>query len=175
MTNDYLVSSEILSKALFEQYGAALEMLEQVVKKCPEEIWDERTSGPPFWHVAYHTLWFVDWYLGGSKEERESFKPKYEVEKRLDMLPKEVLTREQLLSYLFDIKMKAKQRMNRLSLEELIQPSVFEWHGSSILSSMLYNLRHAMLHIGALNFRLLSKGIKLENWVSQALIFPNEG
>jgi hypothetical protein len=178
MANELILPSEILSKALHEQYGAAFEMLEQVVKNCSEEVWDERSSGPPFWHVVYHSMWFLDWYLRGSKEEREAFKPKFEderFEKRLDKLPKELLSREQLLSYLFDIKKQAKQRLEKLTLEELIQPSVFEWHGSSILSSMMYNLRHVMLHIGALNSKLLRKGVKLDNWVSQALILPNEG
>jgi len=80
------------------------------------------------------------------------------------------LTSGQLLDYLTDIKGKAKYRFENLTIDELIQPSVFEWHGNSVLSSLLYNLRHLMLHIGALNLRLHRKGVKLDNWVSNQRI-----
>ncbi|MHA2226466.1 MAG: DinB family protein [Candidatus Hodarchaeales archaeon] len=169
--------SKIFSNAFQEQYGAAIEMLEQVIQNCPEIVWNDRTSGPPFWQVAYHTMWYLDWYLGRSNEERETFKPMFNEKRfeKLEKLPEETLSREKIKTYLFDIKKKCKNRLEQLTLEELIQPSVFEWHGSSILSSLIYNIRHVMLHIGALNSRLLRKGIKLENWVSQAPITLKEG
>ena len=80
------------------------------------------------------------------------------------------MTHNQLLDYLSDIKEKAKNRFGDLTSDELIQRSVFEWHGKSILSSLLYNLRHLMLHIGALNLRLHRKGVKLDNWVNNQRI-----
>jgi len=68
---------EIIKNALNEHYGAAIGMLEQNLKICPKEVWDDRTRGPPFWHVAYHAMWFLDWYLSDSKKARESFKSKF--------------------------------------------------------------------------------------------------
>jgi hypothetical protein len=166
--------SKIFLDAINEQYGAAIRMLEKNLKKCPEELWDDKTSGPSFWHVAYHAMWFLDWYLSDSRETRESFKSKFGKEdshyESLEKTPEITLTSEQLLEYLSDIKEKAKNRFMNLTSDELMQPSVFEWHGSSVLSSILYNLRHIMLHIGALNLRLHRKGVKLENWVSSKKI-----
>ena len=164
--------SKIFSDAIHEQYGAAIEMLEQNMKKCPKEVWDDRTSGPPFWQVAYHVMWYLDWYLSDSKEARESFKSKFGEEPLQDLnnAPKIALTRNQLLDYLSDIKEKAINRFGNLTSDELIQRSIFEWHGKNILSSLLYNLRHLMLHIGALNLRLHRKGVKLENWVNNQRI-----
>ena len=160
--------SKIFLDAIKEQYGAAIAMLKKNLKICPKEVWDDRTSGPPFWHVAYHVMWFLDWYLSDSKKAREAFRSKVgeEPSRHLNELPKLTLTQTQLLDYLSDIKEKAKKRFENLTSEELLQSSVFEWHGNSVLSSLLYNLRHLMLHIGALNLRLHSKGVKLENWVS---------
>ena len=164
-----------LSVAIHEQYGAAIEMLESVILKCPEGVWDDSQQGPPFWQVAYHTMYYLDWYLSSTKEERESFKPEFDSEFRtLDSKPEASLNREQVLMYLMKIKLKVKRRMEAVSTEELIRPSIFEWHGSSVLSSLFYNIRHVMLHVGALNFRLLRKGIKLDNWVSQKLIEEEE-
>ncbi|MHA2287972.1 MAG: DinB family protein [Promethearchaeota archaeon] len=160
--------SKLFLDALSEQYGAAIAMLKKNLKRCPEEVWDDRTSGPPFWHVAYHVMWFLDWYLSESKEEREAFKSKFggEPSRHLHESPEITLTKAQLLDYLSDIKEKAKNRFENLTTDKLLQSSIFEWHGTSVLSSLLYNLRHLMLHVGALNLRLHSKGVKFENWVS---------
>ena len=164
--------SKTFLDAINEQYGAAIAMLKKNLKSCPKEVWDDRTSGPPFWHVAYHVMWYFDWYLSDSKEARESFKSKFgdEVSHDLNKAPEITLTATQLLGYLSDLKEKAKNRFENITSDELLQSSVFEWHGSSVLSSLIYNIRHLMLHIGALNLRLHSKGMKLENWVSSKRI-----
>ena len=163
---------DIIKVALNEQYGAAIGMLEQDLKSCPNEVWDDRTSGPPFWQVAYHAMWYLDWYLSDSKEARNNFKWKFgrKIPNALRNTPEIVLTQEQLFEYLSEIKEKAKIRFDNLASDELIQPPIFEWHGNSVLSSLLYNLRHVMLHIGALNLRLHRKGVKLDNWVSNQKI-----
>ena len=164
--------SKTFLDAISEQYGAAIAMLKKNLKSCPEEVWDDRTSGPPFWHVAYHVMWYFDWYLSDSKEARESFKSRFgdEVSQELNKAPEITLTATQLLDYLSDLKEKTKNRFENIASDELLQSSVFEWHGNSVTSSLIYNLRHLMLHIGALNLRLHSKGVKLENWVSSKRI-----
>ena len=164
--------SKIVLNAINEQYGAAIAMMKKNIKSCPKEVWDDRASGPPFWQVAYHVMWYLDWYLSDSKEARESFKSKFgeELSQDLNKAPEIALTQTQLLDYLSDIKEKAKIRFENITIDELLQPSIFEWHGNSVLSSLIYNLRHLMLHIGALNLRLHSKGVKLENWVSSKRI-----
>ncbi len=164
--------SEIFLDAINEQYGAAIAMLKKNLKSCPEEVWDDRTSGPPFWYVAYHVMWYLDWYLSDSKEARKSFKSKFgeDLSQDLNKVPVITLTHAQLLDYLSDIKEKTKKRFENLTSDELLQSSVFEWHGNSVLSSLIYNLRHLMLHIGALNLRLHREGVKLENWVSSKRI-----
>ncbi len=117
-------------------------------------------------------MWYLDWYLSDSKEARESFKSKFgeELSQDLNRPQEKILSSAQLLDYLADIKQKTKNRFENITSDELLQASVFEWHGSSVLSSLIYNLRHLMLHIGALNLRLHSKGVKLENWVSSKRI-----
>lgn len=45
-----------IQAALKGQFHAALAMLKQAVENCPADLWDRDEAGPPFWHVAYHTL-----------------------------------------------------------------------------------------------------------------------
>jgi len=50
---------------LWGQFGAAIDMLENAMIACPDELW----AGPSsFWHVAYHSLFFLDLQLSGSVE-----------------------------------------------------------------------------------------------------------
>ena len=42
------------------QFAAAIQMLRSAVEACPDNLWDDRTVGTPFWHLAYHALFYTD-------------------------------------------------------------------------------------------------------------------
>ena len=161
---------QVVLKGLKEQYGAALAMLCQAINDCSEELWEQQENGPPFWKIIYHTLFFLDFYLGNSKKEREEFKSFFPNNNghRLDVITnKEPLTRVQLLEYLDYVKDKSKAKIDELSEETLVEDTAFEWHGDSQFATFIYNLRHVMLHLGALNSLLVRTGIKTQ-WVSKS-------
>lgn len=166
------INKQLISDALSEQYGAALQMLENIINNCGEELWSDSNREIIVSQVVYHVLFFVDYYLSKNKEERENFKAKLGDDKmgeRTDgMVWNKIYTKEEILEYQSDLKNKAKNRFTDLKLEELTKDSVFEWHGSSVLSSFMYNLRHIMLHVGALHVRLNATGIEPQKWVSNA-------
>ena len=56
-------------KTVTSQFQATLSMMEQTVRTCPEEMWDEPGQANPFWRVAYHALFYVDLYLQPSEED----------------------------------------------------------------------------------------------------------
>lgn len=155
-----------------EQYGAALMMLENIITSCQTELWEDAKSEPIISQVAYHTLFFIDFYLSKDSEERESFQGKlgadYMGERTDGMEWEKIYSKKELLDYLGDIRQKANTRFTNLTLEEVQDESLFHWHGSSVLSSLLYNLRHIMLHVGALHVRLNLVGKKPMKWVSKA-------
>lgn len=35
--------------AVSRQFGAAIEMLENAVEACPEDLWNDRSREPEFW------------------------------------------------------------------------------------------------------------------------------
>lgn len=164
---------EVLKIALQEQYGAAIDMLFNAIKACPDELWNQTSKEPPFWMVSHHTLFFLDFYLEGTKKGRKSFLPRFpDIDRKITIVDHKdgdkPPTKKQILGYLEDIKIKSKKRLDNITEEEMGSPSIFKWHGTNILSSLLYNLRHIMLHVGTLNNRLHRAGISqdLIEWVT---------
>src|SRR5438445_13680729 len=51
---------------LWQQFGAAIDMLENALVACPDELWSDRSRHPEFWYLVFHTLFFLDLYLSGS-------------------------------------------------------------------------------------------------------------
>ena len=53
---------------LWLQFGAAIDMLENAIDACPEEVWSDPSKRPEwashdvvgFWYLVYHTLFFLD-------------------------------------------------------------------------------------------------------------------
>ena len=45
------------------QFAAAIQIIQFAIKACPDNLWDDRTDGSPFWHLAYHALYYTDFYL----------------------------------------------------------------------------------------------------------------
>lgn len=163
-----------LSTAISEQYGAAFQMLENIVNNCEETLWNDADREPIISQIVYHTFFFIDYYLSNTKKERENFQGKLGDDKmgeRTDGMEwNKIYTKDELLGYLSDIRQIANKRCSELSLDELNEKSLFDWHGSSVLSSLLYNLRHIMLHVGALHVRLNAVAKEPQKWVSRDLV-----
>lgn len=53
---------------IWNQFGAAIDMLENALDACPDAIWSDRSRRPEYWYIAYHTLFWLDLYLTGSVE-----------------------------------------------------------------------------------------------------------
>lgn len=160
---------QAVSNGIKEQYNAAFEMLNQAITDCPTELWNRQDKGPPFWQIAYHTLFFLDYYLGNSEKEKKDFKPFFLNTNghRLDIrVTKGVPTRIQMLEYISCVKRKATKKYEEMTTETLVEKTAFEWHGKDKFSTWIYNLRHVMLHIGALNSLLVRENIETK-WVSK--------
>ena len=175
---NYNESVVIIQDALIEQYGAAIKTLSNIVEKCPDSLWESESTGIPFYKIVYHILYFIDCYLSRTKEERTAFKPRYEFAEDFSISKenfgtkywKRAVTKEECNLYISEMKVKAQKLFSNISLEELTSEPIFEWHGSSFLGSLIYNLRHIMLHIGALQGRLRRNGIKEHFWVSKSAL-----
>ncbi|MEY4532151.1 MAG: hypothetical protein RLZZ156_2874 [Deinococcota bacterium] len=73
-------SLPIVRVALKSQYHASLEMFQEAIHGCSEELWLDNKPVNAFWQVAYHTLYYVHMYL---QPDLALFKPWAEHQKEV--------------------------------------------------------------------------------------------
>ena len=164
--------SSTWNRAVWQQFGAALTTLENVLQACPEElwcdkVWDDPTDDPEytqFWFILYHTLKWADSYLEGSPED---FKPPAPfVDGRLPEAP---YTREALQAYLERLREKARATLTTMTDEKANEICTFPWGPTMRFGELqLYTLRHVQEHAAQLSLHLGNKGVAAPDWVMRA-------
>ena len=67
------------NEMLWRQFGAAIDMLNEALRDCPDELWEKRlwedqpdqwvaAGFSTFWYLGCHTLFWLDLYLTGAEE-----------------------------------------------------------------------------------------------------------
>lgn len=93
---------------IWQQFGAAIDMLEDALRACPERLWQaalwetgsERPAWAQYWYIAYHTLFWLDYYLSGSDPGFAPPAPFTLDELEPGLLPERPYTRSELQTYL---------------------------------------------------------------------------
>jgi len=142
------------------QLAAAIQMLRLAVEHCPDSLWDDRTDGPPFWHLAYHALFFTDFYLS---DDDKTFQPASFHEDKAHFLPGDykefggivttpakAFTQDQLLEYADHCIRKCDETLDKLTDEQALERCGFWWYELNVGEFLLNNLRHAQHHAGQL-------------------------
>ena len=167
---------DTLRRVLWQQFGAAIDMLENAVRACPDELWGDRTKRPQwvsrdvvgFWYVVYHTLFFLDFYLSG---KAEGFTPPAPFNlDELDpagLLPERVYEKEELLPYFEHCRRKCRAAIEALTDQAADQRCGFDRPDVTVLELFLYNMRHVQHHAAQLNLILRQKTDSAPRWVSK--------
>ena len=171
--------------ALWQQFGATIDMLENALLACPGTLWQERlwrdtrrpgfpTQFGEFWYVTYHALVWLDLYLSGVPED-EFAPPAPFAQGELDSgeaLPAQPYTKEELHAYLVQLRQKCQATIAGLSDEKAHQQVDYPWMEGkpvSYLELQLYNMRHVQEHAAQLNLFLGQHAIdRASDWVPQA-------
>ena len=162
-------------QALWRQFGAAIDMLENALRACPDELWSARLRGgerpelSEFWYVGYHTLFWLDLYLSGSIEGFAPPAP-FTLDEldQAGLVPERPYTKDELLSYLNHGRRKCRASIEGLTDERARQRGKVAWGEVSYLELLLDNMRHVQEHAAQLNL-ILGQRLSLDSgWVSQA-------
>lgn len=156
-------------QAVWRQFGAAIDTLENAVHACPDALWSERTKHPQYWYwyLVYHTLFFLDLYL--SLEGFAAPAPIGMTE--LDsggVMPERVYTKQELLEYLAHGREKCRARIAALTSDRAAHVKRFWTTERTELEWMLYNCRHVQHHSAQLNLILRQTTDSATPWVGTA-------
>jgi hypothetical protein len=158
---------------LWNQFGAAIDMLDNALHACPDKLWQERLynvhSPQPefaeFWYVGYHALFWLDFYLSDSGEEFAPPAPftlsEFDPAGRL---PERVYTKNELRTYLKHNRHKCRTRIETLTDEMAPQDRKPEM---SVAELLLYNMRHVQEHAAQLSLFLGQKDSSAPGWVDK--------
>ncbi len=159
---------------IWHQFGAAIDMLDNAVRACPDSLWrdaimDDPTDEPEFtqfWFIVYHTLFWLDLYLSGAR--RNEFAPPAPFIN--GALPDEPYAKEDLQAYLQHCREKCRATLEAMTDEKANQRYEFPWGRElSFAELQLYTMRHVQEHAAQLSLHLGRNGAGAElDWVSKA-------
>ncbi len=162
---------------LWQQFGAAIDMLENAMQACPDEVWSDPSHRPRwvpndvvgFWYVAYHTLFWLDHYLSDS---REGFTPPAPFTlDELDpagLLPDRPYTKAELQAYLDHGRRKCRSTIQALTDERANRRPDPARADVSFAEQLLKTMRHVQHHAAQLNLILRQRTGSSPGWVSRA-------
>jgi uncharacterized damage-inducible protein DinB len=152
--------------ALWQQYGAAIDMLDNAIIACPDELWSDRSQQPQFWYVVFHTLFFLDLYLS---EKEDGFAPPTPFTlSEMDpsgAMPERQYTKAELRGYLAHGRDKCRATIDAMTDEHAAHNCHFSWLDISAADLLLYNMRHVQHHTGQLNLILRQQTDSAPLWV----------
>jgi hypothetical protein len=170
-------------ECLWTNFAAAIDMLENAVTICPDELWLKEKK---FFYLTYHTTIFLDYYLTQPVKNFVPTLPYTIVDSNNlpeeavdDVIPNRFYTRQEILDYLTSVREKCRKIIFSPSdklFERCIDPSEINVHGLcpflvtnyTMLEIIFYYFRHVQHHVGQLNLLLRQKINKAPEWISHA-------
>jgi hypothetical protein len=148
-----------IKEILWNQLGAGIDMLINVIARCPDEYFLKNRR---FYYIAFHATIFLDYYLTipptdflpslsfSQKEPKE--RPKEAVD---DLIPDHNYSQQELVEYLKQSRIKCRALIFSLTNEKLNErftegnaPGDMNY---PLLEILLYNMRHTQHHTAQLN------------------------
>lgn len=161
---------------IWQQFGAAIDTLDDVLRACPDDLWRARLWDNPaerpeysqVWYRVYHTLFWLDLYLTGAEEGFAPPAPFTLIEMEEDDLPERSYTKAELQSYLAYGRRKCQATLEALTDETAQRHCRFAWGDVSFVELQLYSMRHVQEHAAQLSLLLGQQGVSAPDWVATA-------
>jgi len=152
---------DAFKQLIANQFEAAFCTLNACIDRCPEDAWNARIGNYPFSQVAFHTLFYADFYLG---QDEESFRRQPfhmdnqqwfgDYEQLEDREPVSTYDRPSITTYLEHCRRKAAEVIAAETEDSLTAKCGFPWRQFSRGELYVYNIRHIQHHAAQLSLRL---------------------
>lgn len=152
---------DTLKKLITNQFEAALCTLNTCIDRCPDNSWKAPVGNQPFCQVAFHTLFFADYYVGPDEEsfrrqpfhrDNEAFFADYE--QLEDREPVSLYQRTAIRKYMAHCRKKTSDVIASETAESLSGSAQFERRDFSRAELHVYTIRHIQHHAAQLSLRL---------------------
>jgi len=155
-----------LNKTIWRQFGASMDMLENAINLCPENLWDNERE---FWYMSYHCLFWLDYYLTIDPSTFEPITPFTMSEfDPSGAKPDRTYSKQELITYLNHSRNKCLNLVCNMTNETAHSQWKNETKDYTILEILLYNMRHVQHHAAQLNQILRQEINDAPRWVSIA-------
>ena len=162
--------------SIWRQFGAAIDMLDNALQACPDELWQEplfhERSAPPefaeFWYVGFHAIFWLDFYISDSAEAFAPPAPFTLSEFEAGLLPERVYTKAELHTYLEYTRNKCRAKLETLTNALVPQKCRPDWPDMSVAELLFYTMRHVQEHAAQLSLFLGQKVGSAPGWVGKA-------
>ncbi len=167
--------------ALWGQFGAAIDMLENSIRACPDSLWHDpardgekylsESKPQEFWYIVFHTLFFLDFYL--SETDQGYSPPAPYTLSELDpegLLPDRVYSKDELLGFLEHGRQKCRIRIDLLTDEIAHNSAAFERPQLTVVELLIYTMRHVQHHAAQLNLLLRQNINSAPRWVGKTRV-----
>lgn len=159
-------NSTSITDAIWTQFGASLDMLENAINMCPGEHWETEFD---FCYLSFHCIFWTDYYLSTEPHKFEPPKPfTFSEFDPTGKKPERTYTKPEILGYLEHCRLKANRLISELTPNRMNDRWTNEHKNYSLLEILLYNMRHIQHHSAQLNLFLRQTIDNAPNWVSQA-------
>ena len=152
---------EVVKEMLAHQYDATLGMMELCVDRCPDSRWRAPVGSLAFNQVAFHVLFFTDYYLGENeaalreqqyhRDHGDFFRTYEELEDRRQELHYD---QDSIRDYLSYCQRKASDVLAAETADSLAAPCGFPRKSFSRAELHVTNIRHIQHHTAQLSLRL---------------------
>lgn len=168
---------------LWNQFGAAIDTLENAIRACPDDLWRAPLWNEPdhsewadfwhpdwaqFWYIAFHTLFGLDYNLSDDPETFATPAPIKQTEPEMDAgLHERVYSRDELLTYLEYGRDRCRAR---IASADLLAPQRCRPNSPdmTVAELLLYTMRHVEEHAAQLNMLLGQKTGSAPEWVGRS-------
>ena len=154
---------DAIKQVYWTQFGAAIDMLGNAIKACPDHFWDKQI----YWYNAFHCIFYLDYYLSDPADFAPP-EPFTLSEFSESDMPERVYTKNELLDYLDACRKKCFDVIMSLNDISALKHWTNESRSYPMAEMLLYNMRHVQHHAAQLNLLLRQNGFEPPRWVSRA-------
>jgi DinB superfamily len=142
---------ETVKQVIVGQFEAALAMVSHCAAACPAEHWEGCIANNTFRQVAYHALFFADYYLSPHEDAFQLRELHRHGGDEREAVVSPGLSKDETIQYAATCRQKANDIVMSETPETLMGPSGFSFRRISRLEMHVYNIRHLQHHVGQLS------------------------